>query len=145
MCRFVSFQMLQLVVILITFLNFCESASISSDVEWTTRIQLEDGFEAHWLTTDKEFITMEISAPTTGWVAVGFTDKGAMKGADIVMGWICDKGIPHIKVQKHEGYRWPHLGQHHIPHKKFISKFHKICTKNHKFSSIYWKIKVLYK
>lgn len=48
------------------------------------------------LTTDGETLSVEISAPTTGWVAVGFDPSAAMKDANIVIGYVAD-GQVHLR------------------------------------------------
>jgi hypothetical protein len=40
--------------------------------------------------TDGTSLTVGISAPTTGWVAVGFDPSAAMKDANIVIGYVAD-------------------------------------------------------
>ena len=47
----------------------------------------QEGFLLSWTVEgDEAVITM--SAPTTGWVAAGFQTEGAMKNAQIAMGWV---------------------------------------------------------
>jgi hypothetical protein len=43
------------------------------------------------MTTDGENLTVELSAPTTGWVAIGFDPSAAMKDANLVIGYV-DEG-----------------------------------------------------
>ena len=38
--------------------------------------------------TDSSQLTISISAPTTGWIAVGFEPSAAMKDADIIIGYV---------------------------------------------------------
>jgi len=99
MCPIKSFVMVYGALFCIFgFTKLGQCSNFPADLDWTTKLKLEHGYEAKWVTTDKEFITMEIRAPTSSWVAVGFTDNGGMKGADIVMGWVDDSGKAYIKV-----------------------------------------------
>jgi hypothetical protein len=74
--------------------------------EWTHIVKLdpENGFVAKWFNTPAKtdgshWIEMEISANTRGYVGLGFSPKGGMAGADIVIGWVDRMGIPHLKVR----------------------------------------------
>ena len=50
------------------------------------------GVNFKWNNTDPEFITMEMSSRTNGYVSVGFCGewKNSMDGCDIVVGWVDD-------------------------------------------------------
>lgn len=41
---------------------------------------------------------MTSSAPTTGWVAIGFNDQASMTGADMIIGWVADGTKRQSKV-----------------------------------------------
>ncbi len=47
---------------------------------------------------DDDFIIFEIRAKTTGWMGLGFSPSGAMKGADLIVMWFDDNGKAHISV-----------------------------------------------
>ncbi len=47
----------------------------------------EEGFELSWAVEGEE-VLVTMSAPTTGWIAVGFHSEGAMKNAQIAIGWV---------------------------------------------------------
>ncbi len=49
----------------------------------------EDGFELSW-TVRGETVRVTMSAPGTGWLAVGFHTEGAMKNAQIAIGYVSD-------------------------------------------------------
>jgi hypothetical protein len=49
----------------------------------------DDGFEMSW-TVEGDSVTVTMSAPTTGWIAVGFHTEGAMKNAQIAIGYVQD-------------------------------------------------------
>jgi hypothetical protein len=46
-----------------------------------------NGYRLIWA-VDQDMLDVTMSAPTTGWVAVGFHTEGAMKNADIVIGYV---------------------------------------------------------
>ena len=41
---------------------------------------------------DKEYITFEVHAQTTGWVGFGLSPNGGMAGSDMVIGWVPSDG-----------------------------------------------------
>nr|XP_039261856.1 uncharacterized protein LOC120338002 isoform X5 [Styela clava] len=45
---------------------------------------LEDDITLYW-TVDRDEITFQISAPTTGWIGFGFAESGTMVNADVIM------------------------------------------------------------
>lgn len=47
----------------------------------------QDGFLLSW-TVEGDEAVVTMSAPSTGWVAAGFHTEGAMKNAQIAMGWV---------------------------------------------------------
>lgn len=55
----------------------------------------QQGYTLRWL-ADDEVLHVTMSAPTTGWIAVGFGSEGAMKNADIVIGYMSD-GEVHLR------------------------------------------------
>ena len=59
--------------------------------------ELEEGkYFLYWAFNDDR-ITFEVHVRTHGWVGLGFTNNGGMKGADIVIGWI-KNGETYFKV-----------------------------------------------
>lgn len=76
--------------------------SSSSDpkgpIVWTRDLTLNDKFTVRFNNEDEDKLVMEISAPTTGYVAIGFSPNGGMRGSDIVMAWVDGEGKAHIKV-----------------------------------------------
>jgi len=71
-----------------------------SDRKWSHELTLSPGFILKWTTNDPIWLTMEMSAPTQGYVAIGFSPNGGMKGSDFVMGWVDDYGKGQIKVNE---------------------------------------------
>jgi hypothetical protein len=68
-------------------------------IVWTREMSLNDHkFTVKYNNEDAEKLIMEISAPVRGYVAVGFSPNGGMRGSDIVMGWVDAQGKAHIKV-----------------------------------------------
>jgi hypothetical protein len=54
-------------------------------IHWTHEIKLPAGVHFKWTTLDEEWITMEMSAPTKGYVGIGFSPKGGMAGMPMKM------------------------------------------------------------
>jgi hypothetical protein len=52
----------------------------------------QEGYSLCWRADDSVLHVM-MSAPTTGWVAVGFHSEGAMKNANILIGYMSDGGV----------------------------------------------------
>ena len=48
-----------------------------------------DHFHLEWM-VDGDVLKLKISAPVTGWVAVGFNPTNKMKDADIIIGYVDD-------------------------------------------------------
>ena len=51
-----------------------------------------DKFHAFW-NQEESHVTMEIQVATLGWVGIGFSPNGDMKGADIFLAWVKDGQI----------------------------------------------------
>lgn len=70
-------------------------ASANGQGEDTTQVQLDDGFtrmsagalQLDWM-VDGEDLRLRVSAPTTGWVAIGFEPSSAMKDANMIIGHV---------------------------------------------------------
>jgi len=58
-----------------------------------------DELEFRWIVED-ERINVEVTAPTTGWVAVGFDPSRAMKDADFIFGFVKDG---ELQISDHFG------------------------------------------
>ncbi|MBN1434754.1 hypothetical protein JW921_08345 [Candidatus Fermentibacterales bacterium] len=52
----------------------------------------EDGFLAEIEAVGDSVLSVRLSAPTTGWVAVGFDPTAMMKDADLVIGYVTPEG-----------------------------------------------------
>lgn len=63
-------------------------------------IQKMTGVELRWISSDPDFLSMEMKSRTTGYISVGFCDHwyGSMKGCDIVIGWVDGNGKGYIGV-----------------------------------------------
>ena len=46
-----------------------------------------------------DLLDLQVSAPTTGYVGLGFSGNGAMRGSDIVVGWVDDDHRGHLRVR----------------------------------------------
>ncbi|MDP8203989.1 MAG: DOMON domain-containing protein [Candidatus Tenebribacter mawsonii] len=55
-----------------------------------------EGIELQWR-TDDEYLYVNVSAPTTGWVAVGFDPVNQMADANIIIGYVDDGGDVSIR------------------------------------------------
>jgi hypothetical protein len=55
-----------------------------------------DGITMQWRTSD-EFLYVNLMAPTSGWVAVGFDPVNAMQNADIIIGYVDSSGEVNIR------------------------------------------------
>ncbi|KAJ1530797.1 hypothetical protein ONE63_005646 [Megalurothrips usitatus] len=56
---------------------------------WTHSAELDRNFAVFW-TPGEEDITFEVQVRTLGYVGLGFSADGKMKGADMVIGWVRD-------------------------------------------------------
>lgn len=54
-----------------------------------------EGFELSWSALG--LVEMTMSAPTTGWLAVGFGGGPAMDGSDLVIAYVDDDGEVHVR------------------------------------------------
>lgn len=91
MLKFLSF--LILISPILTLLTQAEP----QHVQWTREISLERGVVIRWNNDAPDYLLMEISAPVRGYVALGFSTNGAMRGSDIVLGWVDSTGTGHLK------------------------------------------------
>jgi len=58
-------------------------------------------FTLRWATMPGDSLAVELSAPTTGWVAVGFDPDSIMLGANIIIGYV-SSGTPTLR----DDYGW---------------------------------------
>ncbi len=47
-----------------------------------------DGFTLNWATVPGDLLSVKLSAPTTGWLSVGFDPSQAMLDANIIIGYV---------------------------------------------------------
>jgi hypothetical protein len=62
-------------------------------------------FTLRWATMPGDSLAVELSAPTTGWVAVGFDPDSIMLGANIIIGYVVS-GTPTLR----DDYGWQVTG-----------------------------------
>ena len=55
-----------------------------------------EGFTLRWATVSGTELSVELTGPTTGWVAVGFDPTMMMQNANIIIGYVAS-GVPHIR------------------------------------------------
>ncbi|CAF4657670.1 unnamed protein product [Rotaria sp. Silwood2] len=62
-------------------------------------IELQKNVADLWWTVDdnEREITFELHMNTTGWIALGISPAGGMKGADIGVGWVDQTGSAHFQ------------------------------------------------
>jgi len=62
-------------------------------------LKVYQGVDLKWLSAEEEYLTMEMSSFTKGYISVGFCPKykGSMEGCDIVIGWVDNQnGTAHL-------------------------------------------------
>lgn len=52
-----------------------------------------EGFTLRWATVAGDNLAVELNAPTTGWVALGFDPTQAMMNGNIIIGFVESKGV----------------------------------------------------
>ena len=55
-----------------------------------------DGFTLRWATLEGGNLGVELTGPTTGWVAVGFDPEMMMQGANLIIGYL-ESGTPSLR------------------------------------------------
>ena len=81
---------------------------VPTEINWTTELDFPEGFKVKWKGEDNEHLIMEMQGRTRGYVAVGFSPNGQMKGSDIIMGWVDRNSKGHIKVRKYQNREEEH-------------------------------------
>jgi len=83
--------------------NYTDGSMVTIPVGQVEQITFEqyemvtvDGIELQWR-TDDEYLYVNVSAPTTGWVAVGFDPTNQMADANIIIGYVNDGGEVMIR------------------------------------------------
>ncbi len=69
------------------------------DITFTTTTWNEvivDGITFQWMTDDEDLYGM-VTAPTSGWVAVGFDPTNQMQNANIIIGYVDVNGMVNIR------------------------------------------------
>lgn len=75
--------------------------------QFTHEVSLSSEIKVRWTTKDPEWITFEMSSPTTGYIGIGFSHTGSMTESDIYIGWVDSSGTAHVKVM-HTPQLQPH-------------------------------------
>jgi len=96
--------------------NHEDSKSTNGLGEWNNAhhipLKVNQGIDLKWLSKDAEWITMEMSSFTKGYISVGFCSKwkGTMEGCDIVIGWVDNQnGTAHLYDYYARGNTLPEL------------------------------------
>ncbi|CAF2458331.1 unnamed protein product [Rotaria sp. Silwood2] len=89
----------------------CNSISslIPPYTNYTHSIELQTNVADLWWTTDdvKQEIIFELHIQTTGWIALGISPAGGMRGADIAIGWVDSLGKVTIQDRYASGKSKP--------------------------------------
>ncbi|XP_042238957.1 uncharacterized protein LOC121877254 isoform X2 [Homarus americanus] len=81
-------------------------------MDFTHRVMLDQSGNYFMLWTPLESnITIEVQVATTGYVGLGFSPNGGMKGADIVMGWVDNSGNVFLHDRYSNGYEPPSVDE----------------------------------
>lgn len=102
MKKYIIFVLLGLIVLLSAatdiVIQFNDGGQGVVPVKYIEQITFEEmesviveGIELQWR-TDEEYIYVNVIAPTTGWVSVGFDPSNQMADADIKFGYVDDMG-----------------------------------------------------
>ncbi|WP_020611172.1 DOMON domain-containing protein [Sediminispirochaeta bajacaliforniensis] len=86
-------------VLFILFLAFLILTPLAAATESTREIA---GVTVTWK-AEGEYVLITMSAKTTGWIAVGIEPENKMKGADMYIGYVDDKGA--VVLEDHYGHR----------------------------------------
>ncbi|CAF3197010.1 unnamed protein product [Rotaria socialis] len=75
------------------------SSSISPFINYKYSTVLQDNVADLWWTVDdaEREITFELHVKTMGWISLGISPAGGMKGADIGVGWVDSNGNVHFQ------------------------------------------------
>ncbi|CAF2134802.1 unnamed protein product [Rotaria magnacalcarata] len=75
------------------------SSSISPFIKYKYSTVLQDNVADLWWTVDdaEREITFELHVKTMGWISLGISPAGGMKGADIGVGWVDSIGNVHFQ------------------------------------------------
>ena len=102
----ITFMLVSLIAILSAtdmVVNYSDGSMDTIPVEQVEQITFEqyemvtvEGIELQWR-TDDEYLYVNVSAPTTGWVAVGFDPTNQMADANIIIGYVDDGGDVMIR------------------------------------------------
>ena len=107
MKKYIIFILLGLIALLsaatdlvVTFTNGHTDSVPVGEIEEITFAQLEsvtvEGIEFQWR-TDDEFLYINLYAPTTGWISVGFDPSNQMADANIIIGYVDEFGEVEIR------------------------------------------------
>ncbi len=69
-------------------------AGAAAAQEWQ-EINVDD-FTLRWATQTGDSLAVELTGPTTGWVAVGFDPEQMMQGANLIIGYV-ESGTPSLR------------------------------------------------
>ncbi|CAF0955087.1 unnamed protein product [Adineta ricciae] len=99
--------------LILSVLLFPNSSAISSPIQPYTSYRYSTELQSNvadlWWTVNetKQEIIFELHMKTTGWIALGISPAGGMKGADIGLGWVDQKGQVHFQDRYAKNYTRP--------------------------------------
>nr|XP_045616124.1 MOXD1 homolog 1-like isoform X2 [Procambarus clarkii] len=98
-----------MVVVMVKGLSMdAEAAGSLVPFQYTRRSVLDQKgrYVVMWAPREKDII-FEVQVATKGYVGLGFSSNGGMKGADIVLGWVDDSGKVFLHDRHATGYAVP--------------------------------------
>ncbi len=84
-----TFAFIAVLLVLVAALAGAQSQEKDEDGFWKVSAM---GMDLRWK-VEGEWLSVSVSAPTTGWVAVGFDPTGKMKDANIIIGYVKDSEL----------------------------------------------------
>nr|XP_039261515.1 DBH-like monooxygenase protein 1 homolog [Styela clava] len=112
------------------------------NLQYSAKLDFEGKVLFQWSFSER-IIKFEITAPTLGWIGIGFSPSGTMKGSDIIFAWL-NGGKPHIldmhgrrnglpEIDTKSNIRWPSITQNETHTTLFINRFLDTCDDDHDF------------
>ncbi|XP_045124485.1 DBH-like monooxygenase protein 1 [Portunus trituberculatus] len=95
-----------MVVVVVVTATASQNGLAAVDFQHQAVLDQRGAFLMMW-TPGKDSVTVEVQVATTGWVGVGFSPNGGMRGADITLGWVDSQGQLHVHDRYAHGMTIP--------------------------------------
>jgi len=95
MSKFALRLLLLIFSLILLALTACTTTAIDDDLLGDWQDQTVDGINLRWR-TENELLQVELTAPTTGWLAVGFAPATGLLRANIIIGYV-QADIPWLR------------------------------------------------